>query len=336
MIAGTERNDSPYRCAVTNSYQPAMCQNSRQRMGTNTSLIGVDWGTTNLRAFRFGATGAVRESREAAQGVARIQGKQFEQALFTFIDDWLQTSDPPATLILCGMIGSREGWREAPYLDCPADPTHFAGHLVQVPNARAPVWIVPGLTTRSPSGASDVMRGEETQIFGAVEDIGRVRVIAPGTHSKWARVENGRIVEFRTFMSGELYAVLCEHSILGRLMQGTAYEASAFTRGVQRSFEDPALLGSLFSARTEGLFGRIAPKAIAAYLSGLIVGSEVREALAAHPLASDEAVQLIASAATAEPYARALEAAGVHRCQRVDGSAAAARGLWRLATRVLN
>ncbi|MDR3508488.1 MAG: 2-dehydro-3-deoxygalactonokinase [Caulobacteraceae bacterium] len=297
-------------------------------MNVRTALIGADWGTSNLRVFRFDAAGAVIEQREAPCGIGAIRDGAFESALMAQIASWLPKDGPPPPIVLCGMIGSQQGWAEAAYVPCPADTALLARRLLPLATAAGPAWIVPGLSLTRPDGLHDVMRGEETQILGALDAHISGLVITPGTHSKWVRVAGGRIETFRTFMSGEVFAILCAHSILGRLMQGREPDEAAFRLGVSRALEDPALLSLLFSARAEGLFGALPPTAISAYLSGLLIGSEVRSGL---PLAgAGDPITIIGSAQIAGLYQTALAEAGLGTARIIDGADASARGLFRI------
>lgn len=288
-------------------------------------LIGVDWGTSNLRAFRFDAAGAVADRREAPRGVLSVTGGGFEAVLADLAGDWL--ADGPACWLLCGMVGSRQGWLEAPYAPCPADRAALAAAVAPLSSRLGQAWIVPGVSFAS-AGRVDVMRGEETQILGAVDPGWRGLVVAPGTHSKWAEVEGGRIVGFRTFMTGELFAVLKAHSILGRLIESPALDLETFALGVRRSLADPAITSLLFTARAEGLLGRIPPAALESYLSGLLIGAEIAGGLAVG--AADAEITLIATPQLSALYLEALALAGRERVSRIDGETAAARGLWRI------
>ena len=229
------------------------------------------------------------------------------------------------------MVGGREGWLEAPYLACPADAGTLASALVPLGTGLGPAWIVPGLSTVTSRGLADVMRGEETQVFGVVGHDAEALVVAPGTHSKWCRVRGGEIAGFQTYMTGELFEVLRSHSILARLIQGHEHDAGAFQRGVALSQADPDLLGLLFSVRSEVLVGRIAPEAASAYLSGLLIGAEVRAGLAQAPDVNDLQILLVASAELAGPYRAALTMMGAAPTGVIDGATASARGLWRFA-----
>lgn len=285
-------------------------------------LIGVDWGTSNLRAFRFGPDGAVAERREAAEGVLAAPDGDFEAVLGRLIEGWT-----PTRLLLCGMIGGRQGWRETPYIPCPADAGALERALTPLQTRLGPAWIVPGVSL-STADRVDVMRGEETKILGAAEPGWAGLVVSPGTHPKWASVADGRIIGFRTVMTGELFAVLKAHSILGRLIEPGPHDPDAFALGALRALDDPAITSLLFSARAEPLMGRIAPVSVESYLSGLLIGAEVRGGLA--EAAPGAEIRLIGGEAITGLYAQALDLAGRPAAAILDGEAAVARGLWRI------
>jgi 2-dehydro-3-deoxygalactonokinase len=204
------------------------------------------------------------------------------------------------------MIGSRQGWVEAPYAQCPASADDIVTALANIDHAGRTISLVPGLLTEN-DGMPDVMRGEETQILGALAVSGRDDglFLLPGTHSKWAEVAGGRIVSFRTFMTGEVFGALKDHTILGRLMRGAARDSAGFARGVREGAAldgGGALLNRIFATRTYGLTGRLADTALADYLSGLLIGAEVAEATTR----ADGAVTIIASPALAQRYTDAL------------------------------
>ena len=227
-------------------------------------------------------------------------------------------------IVLSGMITSRQGWHELPYLDCPADAAALASavHHVDEPGL-GHLHFITGLLSTGVDGTPDVMRGEETQIIGQDDLQSDEGVVLPGTHSKWVVVEDGRIERFKTFMTGELFAVLKGHSILGRLMTAGPVDDAAFARGVRLGLDGKGLLGRLFSARTLPLTGGLAATGVADYLSGLLIGSEIAEA------ERPARVVVIGSHALAERYTKALAIAGIaHRPGRAD---AAARGQWRIA-----
>jgi len=291
-----------------------------------TALVGIDWGTTSFRAYRLAADGGVLERRVAAAGILSVEPGGFPDALRREVGDWLEAAGSGVPVLLSGMIGSRQGWREAPYATCPAGLDDIASALavVEAPGLPA-IRIVPGLSLRSPDGVPDVMRGEETQLFGLDLGAGRHTVCLPGTHSKWATVADGRIEGFATAMTGEVFAVLRGHSILGRLMPApngapAAFDTAAFDRGLAAAARPGGLLHHLFAVRAHGLFGDLDAPALPDYLSGLLIGHEVR-ALGR----TDGPVHLVGSVALCDRYARALPGAIRH------GEDAAAAGLHRIA-----
>ncbi len=299
-------------------------------------LIALDWGTSNLRASLLDARGQALETRSAPGGVMAVQGGQFAQALLALCADWLAQTTCP--LMASGMIGSRQGWREAPYLDAPTSLAQAARQLitvpVMVPDGRDErlLHIAPGLRCLDSAGEFDVMRGEETQIWGADLPANSCCVL-PGTHSKWAWLgEGGAIRHFKTFMTGELYGVLTQHSILGRLMvfgaEPGASQHEAFAAGVRLGLLGHAELPhTLFAARTAGLMGRVAPEALPDFLSGILLGAEVGGATAAiEPL---QHVTLIGDEALCQRYALALEIKGLAVSRANDG--VTTRGQWLLA-----
>ena len=201
------------------------------------ALIGVDWGTSNFRAFLLDAAGNVLDRRSGPHGILTVERRRLRRRAFAQIGDWLEADKPP--VLMSGMIGSRQGWLEAPYLTCPAGIADLAAALVPVPFDAAKVHIVPGLEAATAT-MRDVMRGEETQVFGALARLGADggRFLLPGTHSKWVLAEAGRITGFTTYMTGEIFAALREHTILGRLMAESAGDAASFARGVRDGARD--------------------------------------------------------------------------------------------------
>ena len=307
---------------------------------TCANLIGLDWGTSSLRAYLFGADGSVLARREAAAGIQAITDGGFRQAFESLCADWLQQT-PGLPVIACGMIGSRQGWREAQYAPTPAGFAELAGAMLAIDEVAGRRFrIVPGVCTVAASGTHDVIRGEETQVVGALSRLGlqHATIVLPGTHSKWVRVRDGRIIEFRTYMTGELFAVLARHSILGRLFiepkgrNTPPGEDRAFLDGLTRASADPGGLTSLlFSVRAEGLFARYDGQALPAYLSGLLIGAEIAHARAnrADTPDRDDPTLLVGADALVERYAVALRLAGIEAKSVPD--APVAEGLLALA-----
>ncbi len=240
-------------------------------------------------------------------GMGRLSPDRFEQALLSVIAPWLGSAVMP--VIACGMVGSRQGWHEAPYRAVPCPPLDRAG-MVRVPvnDPRIAVYIAPGLKQVQPA---DVMRGEETQIAGALAlHPGFDGVMClPGTHSKWAQISAGEVVSFQTYLTGELFALLSEHSVLRHGMAGTGWDDAAFDAGLSAALSRPDRIGAqLFTLRAEGLLAGLSPDSARARLSGLLIGVELA---AAKPYWLGQAVTLIGAEALCRSYARALAAQGV-------------------------
>jgi 2-dehydro-3-deoxygalactonokinase len=291
-------------------------------------LIAIDWGTSSARAYALDGHGKVVSERSAPLGVQRVAGGGFSDALNVLCGGEVPDDLP---LIASGMIGSRQGWVEVPYRRCPAGFDAIAASLTGVPGTR--LSIVPGLICQDGDEVPDVIRGEETQVFGALsERVGaRQVVVLPGTHSKWVIAGPEGVETFATFMTGELYAVLREHSILGRLAV-TGVDDAALDRGVRHSLRrDAALTHDLFSARTLALTDALAPTGVDDYLSGLLLGAEIAAARAwlARQRLERATVMLLGDAALLLRYRRALALAEIDAV--LGPSDAAARGLWRIA-----
>lgn len=274
-------------------------------------MIVVDWGTSSFRAFRIAHDCAILDRRSAARGIMHVPDGRFAETLREEIGDWLKAGEK--RVLLSGMIGSRQGWKEAPYVPCPAGAAELGAALIDIPFDGAKVKLVPGLNCADDSGVAEVMRGEETQIVGALAAMGGNGLAClPGTHSKWVRVEEGRIVRFTTHMTGEVYSALREHTILGRMMRerlpsDLPPNDEAFLAGVERAGKPGGLLHHLFGVRTQTLTGKLAETDGAAYLSGILIGHELRAALAGH---AGETVHLIGAPELMALYARAIAACG--------------------------
>ena len=310
------------------------------------ALLALDWGSSQVRAFALGARGEVLDQRSSHDGASRLQGgaPAFEAALHRLAGDWLR---PGLPVLACGMVGSAHGWCEAPYVASPVGLDTLHRCLVKV-QASDGLWvhIVPGVTGRSATGLPDVMRGEETQLVGLVSLrpalAERATVVMPGTHSKWAQLQAGQLQSFSTRMTGELFALLREHSVLARLMTPSEdFDGAAFDRGVAvaRQSQGQDLGRLLFSVRALGLFGELAAASAADYLSGLLIGNELASALGCGdfgPTAptgpgfdpDSDPIALVGEPALCERYGRALAMCG-RPAERIEQPLAAA-GLWRL------
>jgi 2-dehydro-3-deoxygalactonokinase len=269
-------------------------------------FIGLDWGTTSFRAYLVNSDGEVIDQVSAPEGILAIKDGAFEQALEQHIAAW----DKSLPLIASGMITSRQGLLELPYVDCPAGPDDLAKavHTQELASGRR-IHFLTGLHLNSPSLGHDVMRSEETQVFGALET-GAKHFVTPGTHSKWIDVADGKIINFATYVTGETFAVMKAHSILGRLMAGDVDDEAAFLKGIDRAFADPAgLLHNLFSARSLGLYQELAADKISSYLSGLIIGAEIGHAISMRD--STQHYVVLASPAIGGKYITAMKHAGL-------------------------
>jgi len=335
---------------------------------SQTQLIALDWGTSSLRAYRLGAAGQVLELRSLPWGVMKLpeivlpenSGIEplagFEFAFEEACGDWIRAA-PQAPVIAAGMVGSRQGWLETPYLSVPIAVDQIGGTLSTVQTRGGQiVHIVPGLIENS--ALPNVMRGEETQVIGALSTLGfsktpsraepqneqdEILIGLPGSHSKWVQVRlkhreaQNYIEHFHTFMTGEVYEALCEHTILGRGMQAGDVKVddhAAFDRGVlvaQTPAGRAGVLSTIFSTRTLGLTGVLDGVDQREYLSGLLIGHEVAalQALLAEQEHQPAHVMLVGDAALCARYTRALKAYGIDQVE-VAGHATE-RGLWHLA-----
>lgn len=275
------------------------------------ALVAIDWGTSSFRAWLLDADGNALDSVQDDLGILKVPSGNFEAVFDDQLCPWFEKHGPLPALA-SGMIGSRQGWVEAPYVACPAGPKELADHLAVVRTSSSiTLHIVPGMNY-SDEGVPDVMRGEETQVAGAIADWQLSKVcVLPGTHSKWMLVRDGCIQQFKTFMTGELFSLLVEYSILGRLMEGREFDDAAFERGCRIVMESEGeLLSQLFSARTLGLFEQLPLTGIHSYLSGLIICSEIREGLAKFPQLNEaqaRPVKLIGDETLLRLYQRAFD-----------------------------
>lgn len=288
------------------------------------TLVAIDWGTSSLRGALLDADGRVLDERSAPRGILSVPAGEFGAVFDSLVGDWMRAPGHPHCLI-SGMAGSKQGWVEAPYCACPAGLAEIAARVIPVDGDR--IALVAGLSVEH-DGVPDVMRGEEVQIFGAVALTGRRDglFVLPGTHNKWARLADGRVTGFRTFMTGEFYALLGTHSILSRTIDPQApLDEAAFLRGVAQAGNAEGLLHNAFGARTLSLFGRMDAAELASYLSGLLIGEELRT----QSLHAKGEVVLIGAPALTRRYELALQSSGV--ASRTLGAEATWAGLHALS-----
>lgn len=287
-------------------------------------FIAVDWGTTNRRAYRLDSSGSCTAEFEDSQGVLSVPAGGFPAAV-----DEIRRRLGDLPLLLGGMVGSNRGWLEAPYVRCPAGIDDLAAALKWVGEREA---IVPGVSYLG-EGRADVMRGEEVQLLGAVAADAvpaDALVCHPGTHNKWVSLEDRRIASFRTVMTGELFNLLKQHSILSDLLKSPAAPDDAFRRGVRHALEHDDLTSDLFGVRARVLLGTAEAQNAASYTSGLLIGSDVRiglgsgKARAVHVMGRSDLIAL---------YSAAIREAGADPVE-LDGEQSFLSGIRAIATRI--
>jgi 2-dehydro-3-deoxygalactonokinase len=294
------------------------------RMRWTEGYIAVDWGTTNRRAYLIDASGKRTQEFEDPKGVLSVPPGGFPDAVAEIRQ---RLGDRP--LLLAGMVGSNRGWKEAPYVPCPAGLDDLAARLVWAGDREA---IVPGVSY-SADGRADVMRGEEVQLLGAVA-IGHVPMDAlvchPGTHNKWVNVEGGCIGAFRTVMTGELFNLLKGHSILADLLKAEAEPDEAFGRGAQHGLEHDDMLSELFAVRARVLLGQAKKEDAPSYTSGLLIGSDVHIGLEG---STDRTIYVMGRPELTRLYAAALRQADRHAVE-LDGEECFLAGIHEIAKRI--
>ena len=287
-------------------------------------LIAVDWGTTNRRAYRIDANGNCADEFEDGKGVMSVAAGGFRDAV---AEIRRRLGDLP--LLLAGMVGSNRGWKEAPYVPCPAGMDELVKALVWTGEREA---IVPGVSFIG-NGRADVMRGEEVQLLGAVA-AGSVdpmgMVCHPGTHNKWVTLRHGKIAEFRTVMTGELFSLLKDHSILSDLLQGQVEAGDAFKEGARYALNDDALSADLFMVRARVLLGQAKKQDATSYASGLLIGSDVRIGLATPTSAQ---IHVVGRPELTRLYAAAVAEAG-RDVVEIDGEKCFLAGIQEIAKRI--
>ncbi|RYG89454.1 2-dehydro-3-deoxygalactonokinase [Loktanella sp. IMCC34160] len=273
------------------------------------ALIGVDWGTSSFRAFLIGAEGEVLDGVSSSDGIMHVPDQSFEAVLERLIGAWTAKKSLP--ILASGMITSRNGWVETPYANMPLGACGLGQRLVQYKVANGALFhFVTGASTEH-VGGPDVMRGEETQIIGASAlGLSEGTFVMPGTHSKWVQVADGKIVDFSTYMTGELFSALKGHTILGTLMAEGPFNQDAFEMGVKAGFGDASnLLHNLFHVRTLPLMGKIPQEATADYMSGLLIGTEVAAAMGEVEVSGE--ITIVGRNDLTDRYEAALRTAGL-------------------------
>lgn len=292
------------------------------------ALIAIDWGTTSFRAYLMDRDGSVKDKVSSPDGIMQVGDREFETILFNKIGGWL-TPGLNLPIIASGMITSRQGWIETPYLPCPANLTDLGGNLKKhtISKGQA-IYFVPGVCQEKP--IPNIMRGEETQMAGLNTDQSTMAIL-PGTHSKWIQMEQGTITGFSTFMTGEIFAAITEHTILGRLMTDNK-DPEAFSMGVHVGFSSRentgGILSKLFSARAMPLMGMMYPESIGDYISGLLLGTEIKEAIQEGVKLENDPI-ICGNNRLANRYRKALSYCSIQT--KIGEPDLAASGLYRIA-----
>ena len=294
-------------------------------MGFAEGFIAVDWGTTNRRAYWVDGSGRRGEEFEDERGILSVEPGGFPDAVAEIRN---RLGDRP--MLMAGMVGSNRGWVEVPYVPCPAAIDDLAANLAWPEEGRTA--IVPGVSYLTGSRA-DVMRGEEVQVLGAIA-AGLVPadclVCHPGTHNKWVHVDDGRIATFRTVMTGEMFSLLKQHSILSDLLSGPARNGAPFRDGIRQGLSSGALTSDLFSVRAGVLLGQARAEDAASFTSGLLIGSDLRVGLA---ISADSDIILMGRPELTELYAAGLGEAG-KQAREIDGDEAFIAGIIQIAERI--
>jgi 2-dehydro-3-deoxygalactonokinase len=308
-------------------------------MPSDPIMIGLDWGTSSLRSYLLGVDGTLLDRRGTSHGIQHLPVGGYIAAFRDVAGDWLERW-PSLPVVAAGMVGSRNGWLEVPYVACPADPESIANGLVAFDSGCGTIHLVPGLSQGGPF--PDVMRGEEMQIIGALALEPALAAaslfVLPGTHCKWATIAEGRVTRFTTYLTGELFAMLRDHSILGRpakeagvVAQPGIVDRDAFAKGVQAARESEAVgvAPRLFSTRSLFLNGDLTVSQTLDYLSGLLIGDEIRSVLAELGAAACPPLVLLGDPALCDRYRLALATFGIDRVRALDETGPL--GLWQIA-----
>lgn len=280
-------------------------------MTANIAMIAVDWGTSNRRAWALDAQGEVLAETGDGEGLLAVKPSGFARSFADFAAPWL-SADRTVPVLMCGMVGSKMGWAEVPYIAAPADLASLARNLHPVSfDGNARIAIVPGVSCVH-DGVPDVMRGEECQVLAVLAErrLREACLLLPGTHSKWVQVKDGKLAAFRTYMTGELYNALTSAGTLAQLMEKGETDGDAFLKGIAQARQDGAgaLSHALFGVRTLGLFNSLPRSGLSSYLSGLLIGTEMQDALA---WSDTRAVIAVGSPTLLENYRIAAEIFGL-------------------------
>lgn len=289
-------------------------------------MIAINWGTSNFRAFRLNTRGEVQAERASGRGAATVPQGGFPDAVMAEVGDWIRAGE--YKLLMSGMVGSRLGWEEAPYVNVPATFDQIASKVMRLDVGCIDVRIVPGLIGIDESGIPELIRGEETEILGAeYPSSDSHRLCLPGTHTKWVRMEDATIAAFTTSMMGDVFRAIGNGTILHSTVHHVEFNEECFLQGVSRSKQPGDLLHHLFGIRTLVLTGKMQETTASSYLSGLLIGHDIKPMVRTR-----ETVHLIGEPELCALYATALREFAVR--STVEEPGAALRGLKRIAARL--
>ncbi len=292
------------------------------------SLIAVDWGSSQFRAYLLDGNGKIIEKIEHNRGIFTTREDSFKDVLYSSCGRWFDYA-PGIPVFMCGMIGSREGWVETEYLKCPITVKELGKRLVNVPGEQDnPIFIAPGITSDK-FAFTDVMRGEETLIFGLSPESRPGGIVClPGTHSKWVSVNGNRINDFATFLTGELYASIKTSGSIRPAIKYEDFDEDAFKEGIRISRAPGGLSHHVFSIRSRLVTGESSYGIHAGYLSGLLIGAEISAGLTLYP--DTGIITLVANTLLARQYGLAFSLFDISTAS-IPAEAVAASGLWKLA-----
>lgn len=291
------------------------------------NYIAIDWGSTHLRAWRY-QQGECIDSRQMEAGITRLAGRH-PRELFNIVTENWQAQQLP--VVMAGMVGSNAGWRHAPYLPCPVALNEAGRRLTRVEDI---AWIVPGISL-SDSDHPNIMRGEETQLTGAWQLAPSSLYIMPGTHCKWAQVEEGYLRHFRTLMTGELHHLLLNHSLIGKGLPPQCTDQETFAEGVLRALDDPNILPLLFETRAAWILNKLEQDKVSEWLSGLLIGTEVAQMRSVYGPLEGHKITLVGGEHLSTRYQAALKLIGI-RTEILDGDSAFQSGIRSIVNELVN
>ena len=287
-----------------------------------TSYIAIDWGSTHLRAWYY-RQGECIDQRRSEAGVTRLAGRSPAEVFASVTEGWPVDQLP---VVMAGMVGSNAGWQAVPYLPCPVSLTQLATRLNRVAGK---AWIVPGLCLERRDN-HNIMRGEETQLLGAVNLAAATTYVLPGTHAKWVQADGDTVHDFRSVMTGELHHLLLQHSLLGAGLPPQQPDNAAFRDGLETGCNDRSILSRLFEVRAAHVLGSRPAESTSEFLSGLLIGHEVAQMQQQFALNRRQPLTLIADGSLAERYQQAMTFAGIP-AQRLGGDDAFQHGIRSIA-----